>query len=167
MPHTDPSAAQRYNREYKRRNRWRYQARQKLYDAAKHANERAEQYGRPGRITPEDVERLFAGGRCHYCGESAPLTVDHRIGLHDPRSTNTVDNLVPACLPCNISKHQADRPNRWARKHDACVECGTTDRKHISHGRCSRCYWREYEAAHPDRRRRIVNDLRGPRVGSK
>lgn len=28
---------------------------------------------------------------------------------------------------------------RWSRKHDACVDCGRTERKHASKGRCTRC----------------------------
>ena len=28
---------------------------------------------------------------------------------------------------------------RWARQFDACVTCGTTERKHASKGRCTRC----------------------------
>lgn len=29
---------------------------------------------------------------------------------------------------------------RWAKKFDRCVDCGTTERKHLSRGRCTRCY---------------------------
>jgi hypothetical protein len=33
---------------------------------------------------------------------------------------------------------------RWSREHDCCVDCGTVERPHCSHGRCKRCYdrWR-------------------------
>lgn len=30
----------------------------------------------------------------------------------------------------------------WSLAHDACVECGTTDRRHASNGRCGRCHER-------------------------
>jgi len=36
---------------------------------------------------------------------------------------------------------------RWAREHDECVECGTTDRPHRALGLCGRCY-----SALPERR---------------
>jgi hypothetical protein len=32
--------------------------------------------------------------------------------------------------------------NRWSRKHNACVECGTTDRPHAKGGRCRLCHAR-------------------------
>ncbi len=35
-------------------------------------------------------------------------------------------------------------PGVWARHYDACVECGTTDRKHLAKGLCSTCYRRPY-----------------------
>lgn len=152
MPHADPVERQRYNREYKRANRWRYRQRQKAYDAARHANERAAEFGRPGILTPEDVEELFAIGCCHYCGAAGELSVDHRVGLHDPASTNTPDNTVPACPPCNRSKMRADRPWRWSRTHECCIECGGTSKRHVAGGRCSPCYWREYERTHPGRK---------------
>ena len=28
----------------------------------------------------------------------------------------------------------------WSRRHDACIECGTTARKHSAHGLCRSCY---------------------------
>jgi hypothetical protein len=31
---------------------------------------------------------------------------------------------------------------RWAREHDRCVECGTTERPHWAHGYCDRCLTR-------------------------
>ena len=27
----------------------------------------------------------------------------------------------------------------WARDYDACIDCGTTERPHVAHGRCKRC----------------------------
>ncbi len=45
--------------------------------------------------------------RCQYCGSERHLTVDHVV----PRSkggTDTWDNLVTSCAPCNRKK--GDRP---------------------------------------------------------
>ena len=50
------------------------------------------------------------GHCCAYCGYKVPrLTIDHVIplakgGLH------TLDNLVPACRPCNLSKGTREAP---------------------------------------------------------
>lgn len=45
-----------------------------------------------------------AGRRCGYCGLEAPLTMDHRIPL-SRGGAHTVENLIPACKPCNSRKH--------------------------------------------------------------
>ena len=38
--------------------------------------------------------------------------------------------------------------NIWSRKYDACIECGTTERKYAGKGLCTRCnqYKRTIEA---------------------
>lgn len=35
---------------------------------------------------------------------------------------------------------------RWSLYHECCVDCQTTDRRHISHGLCSTCYKRRLRA---------------------
>jgi len=45
-----------------------------------------------------------AQGRCAYCGLEAPLTMDHRIPL-SRSGTHEIENLIPACKPCNSRKH--------------------------------------------------------------
>ena len=42
-------------------------------------------------------------GRCAYCGGEAPLQIEHRIPLC-AGGANTIDNILPACGPCNIRK---------------------------------------------------------------
>lgn len=39
------------------------------------------------------------------------------------------------------AKKAAGKP--WNKKYDACIECGTTEKKHTGHGLCSTCYWRQ------------------------
>lgn len=52
------------------------------------------------------------------------------------------------CTVCNknfnLKKYDIDgnlRPviKRWSLKHDCCVRCGGTDRRHRGHGICERC----------------------------
>lgn len=59
-----------------------------------------------GDHTAADVEARFAfhGHRCVYCGTTENLTADHMIPLARGGS-NWPANLVPACDPCNKSKH--------------------------------------------------------------
>ena len=42
-------------------------------------------------------------GRCAYCGKQGPLTIDHRMPLARGGS-NTIDNILPACIACNVKK---------------------------------------------------------------
>ena len=43
--------------------------------------------------------------RCAYCDASAPLHVDHAIPLFRG-GTNYIENIRPACPPCNLRKHR-------------------------------------------------------------
>jgi 5-methylcytosine-specific restriction endonuclease McrA len=139
MPHADPVARQAYNREWKRKNRWRYREHTKARDAARHANERAEKYGRPGTLTVEDVKKILDVDECFWCGARGELTVDHVIGLHDARSTNTIENCVAACGPCNKRKQQKERPDAWSKHGDRCTSCNRSDVPHAARGLCRVC----------------------------
>jgi 5-methylcytosine-specific restriction endonuclease McrA len=47
---------------------------------------------------------VAAQGRCTYCGEVRPLTMDHRMPL-SRGGRHELENVVPACKPCNSRKH--------------------------------------------------------------
>lgn len=49
-------------------------------------------------------------GRCVYCGEPA-TTRDHIIPINRG-GTDYIDNIAPACFPCNASK-QDRLPSEW------------------------------------------------------
>lgn len=59
-------------------------------------------------------------GRCAYCGREIAykdMQVDHYwpqfLAHHEPdQDNNRIDNLMPACRPCNIHKHGM-RPEMW------------------------------------------------------
>lgn len=147
MPYADPDVRRAYYRSWKKKAGKRLS--NKMYDAAKHANQRAEKYGAPGRITTGDVRAVLCvpvGAMavtvdCFYCRERGVgwLGIDHRVALA-VGGANVRENLVPCCHSCNASKMRGDRPRRWAWEHDQCVGCGTTSRPHVSHGRCSSCH---------------------------
>jgi 5-methylcytosine-specific restriction endonuclease McrA len=71
---------------------------------------RLEQHRRhtAGKMTPREVGLLFqlARGRCVYCIEPRPLTIDHFIPVSENGKTEW-GNVVPACMSCNCSK------NKW------------------------------------------------------
>lgn len=58
------------------------------------------------KIAPADWERLKKehDHRCAYCGKAVPLTMDHRIPLIRG-GPHVIENILPACKPCNSSKH--------------------------------------------------------------
>ena len=53
-------------------------------------------------------------GRCAYCGERAPLEIDHRVPL-SRGGTDSIDNILPACGPCNRRKHAMPEQEYRAR----------------------------------------------------
>lgn len=70
---------------------------------------RAWEKGGDGSYTQEQWETLcdFYGRKCLKCGKSEPeikLTPDHIVPL-SRHGDNTIDNIQPLCLICNISKN--------------------------------------------------------------
>jgi 5-methylcytosine-specific restriction endonuclease McrA len=61
--------------------------------------------GAPGSFSAIEWARLCFehAYACAYCGLWRPLTVDHRIPLTRGGS-NYIDNILPACRPCNSRK---------------------------------------------------------------
>lgn len=142
MPHSDPLERQRYSREYKRANRWRYARRQKALDAARHANARALVFGCVEQLSVDEVAAILDTERCALCGEFveyADRELDHAVALSRGGS-NRPENVRMACGPCNARKAEGTSPGQWAEDHDACVRCGTTDRPHAARGHCARCH---------------------------
>ncbi len=147
MPHKDPAVRRAYRRAYREKNSEQRKRHSRIYDAKKHANDRARVFGVPGTLTTTDVRAiLHSEAQCNYCGAAWRLTLDHVIAMSNG-GPNTPENIVAACLSCNASKMRSDRPWRWAWNHDHCIDCGTTERKHEGHGRCERCFARVRSAA--------------------
>lgn len=76
----------------------------------------------------------------------------HEIVHHKNRdkTDNRVDNLEITNRPSHSSLHILERGHkkldRWSRKYDKCIQCGTTERKHRSNGLCTLCrsqVWRD------------------------
>ncbi len=70
------------------------------------ARRRARKLGAEGsHTTMEWIELLQKWNwTCAYCGESAALQPDHRVPLGRGGS-NWIENILPACGPCNQRKH--------------------------------------------------------------
>ena len=60
--------------------------------------------GSPGvTITEWDEKLREYNHRCAYCGVQGNMTMDHVVPL-SKGGEHTIDNIVPACAPCNSSK---------------------------------------------------------------
>jgi 5-methylcytosine-specific restriction endonuclease McrA len=61
-------------------------------------------------------KQILAGNpACHWCGQPA-TEADHLIE-HDRGGTDTPDNLVPSCKPCNSRRGQ-----RYKQQRDATIK---------------------------------------------
>jgi 5-methylcytosine-specific restriction endonuclease McrA len=93
----NPEKRRAYNREYNLTHR----AQRATIENAR----RARKAGNGGSHTLQEWKEkleLFAYC-CVYCGESKPLTVDHKIPL-SRGGTDDIMNIVPACRNCNSKK---------------------------------------------------------------
>lgn len=89
---------------------------------------------------------------CVRCGSTERLVVHHKDGRGRGSATpnNEEENLITECRRCHLEEHREKVNNarklsvlgKWAHHYDCCVECGTTARKHYSHGRCVNCHAR-------------------------
>lgn len=80
--------------------RWPWE---KAFVARKNAVQNAKRYGQePGSLNKEIFARLHLLP-CAYCGVMPAMGVDHVLAL-SRGGTNTIENLVPACLKCNQQK---------------------------------------------------------------
>ncbi len=78
------------------------------------AEGRAKARGTRRYINPTVWHPILAayGYRCAYCGASdVPLEKDHRTPV-SKGGTDDPANLVPACKPCNVRKHN-HAPEDW------------------------------------------------------
>lgn len=78
----------------------------------------------PG-ISQRDWDRLVKryNSRCAYCGEKCEPTVDHVIPV-SRGGAHSIGNVVPACLFCNLSKHNKLPIEFRAWKMNICQKSG-------------------------------------------
>ncbi len=93
-----PDLRRKYEADYREANRERVRYYTKHYYARRRAN--------GGYIGYADwLERCAEfGNRCAYCASAGPLEMEH-ITPVSRGGTHTLDNVVPACVHCNRSKH--------------------------------------------------------------
>lgn len=79
---------------------------------------RARKVGAEGSHTREDFLRVYEmhGKRCYYCNALVPLaqiTEDHLVPL-SRGGGDGIDNIAPACRPCNCRKGDKTESEFWA-----------------------------------------------------
>lgn len=98
-------------REYRLANAEKVLAQLRARQNARRARERQAE----GNHTPDDVRRQYDSqrGKCWWCGKKVGKNyhVDHRVPLSRGGS-NAPDNIVVACVKCNLSKHSR-LPHEW------------------------------------------------------
>lgn len=90
--------------------------------------------------------------QCQKCGATKRLVVHHKDGKGRSTKTpnNSLKNLETLCKPCHVNVHREElysvRKTRkngfWSKNYDQCIECGSNEQKHNSHGLCGTCYAR-------------------------
>lgn len=102
----DPVTARKRASDWNKKNPDKVAERNRRYRDRKRGALRTE------RIAPSIIAAIRRQ-RCTYCGGSGG-TVDHFIPL-SRGGTDTLENLRPACITCNVSKNDSD-PHEWLKR---------------------------------------------------
>lgn len=111
---------------------------------------------REDNLLPIGSTRLHNTGRGVYrlikTGQPNQWEYEHRVVANAPDGMlvhhvngDRLDNRPENLQVIGLSDHQKHHQNlngKWSIQHTACLGCGTTERRHISRGLCSRCYQR-------------------------
>jgi len=94
------------NKAYKKANKDTINAHNRMRAAKK----RGSYYEKILKKTLKQIKESF-NNKCAYCGRSGKLVWDHVYPI-SKGGPHTVENLLPACEPCNLRKH-AKLPLQW------------------------------------------------------
>lgn len=73
--------------------------------------------------------------------EAKSVDVREQAGDGEGVGAGNEEKEAPKAGEEKAGKDDPEAPvKKWSRAHDKCIECGTTDKKHISKGLCQTCY---------------------------
>jgi 5-methylcytosine-specific restriction endonuclease McrA len=117
IPHPRPPMTLERRREIRRNWQLRNPEAKRVYRAVtpelqraqgqrQNARRRARLAGVPSTLTAKEWKTILAaaGHACIYCRHDGDLSMDHLIPIARG-GPHTAENVAPACLPCNLSKH--------------------------------------------------------------
>jgi hypothetical protein len=100
-------------------------------------------------VIRSNTGRMTYAHRLSYVIFHGKIPNGHHVLHHcdNPPCVNPKHLFVGTHLDNVRDMHAKGRKNqsfpltdRWSRKHDRCLDCGTTDRRHHGLGRCRPCY---------------------------
>ena len=110
----DPEADRAAARAYAAAHREEAAAKSRAWYHANKARAKLNSHARRARLAKTESSLTLAewreilevfDHRCAYClRNDLPLSVEHVVAI-SRGGTHTADNVVPACLPCNLRKH--------------------------------------------------------------
>jgi hypothetical protein len=94
-----------------------------------------------GQRAPQKFCAISCAG--YYHRKLSPRTCEQCLRSYTPARSEQKFCSVRCANRAQVGKRTGGRPRitSWSRKFDACIDCGSTTRRHIGHGRCSRCYY--------------------------
>lgn len=77
----------------------------------------------------------------------------HVHHINHNKADNRLENLCIVSNSGHQALHKAERAlgSRWALGYSECMDCGTTERRHVAHGLCNRCLLRRKWVPAPPR----------------
>jgi len=95
-------------------------------------------------VFPDHIDVHFKFRMEAFSQAMSGLTIEETAPKEEGSDVRSLRQVYGRC-PHGSSPQRPVKPSsrnlagRWARNYDACIDCSTSERPHIAHGRCKRC----------------------------